>query len=234
MASTAEIEARPLSSIRRLLRENGLSLVAAGIFAVLLVGQAFTGLWEQNDERREHGQRPIGLATYLTSGHFLEATFENWESEFLQMGFYVVLTVFLFQKGSAESKKLEGKEEVDEDPRKRRHAPDAPWPVRRGGVVLKLYEHSLSLAFLLLFLLAFAGHALSGWRLHADELAQHGRSAASLWEYVTSARFWFESLQNWQSEFLAVAAIVVLSIYLRQRGSPESKPVAAAHAETGG
>ena len=214
-------------------RENGLSLVTAAIFAVLLFGQSWAGLFELNAQREQHGQPPVAYGAYLTNPHFFEATFENWESEFLQMGFYVVLTVFLYQRGSAESKRLEREEDVDADPRSERSS-DSPWPVRRGGIALKFYEHSLSICFLGLFMFCFTLHALSGWRLQNAELLEHGRPVISLGHYVTSARFWFESLQNWQSEFLAVGAIVVLSIYLRERGSPESKPVAAAHAETGG
>jgi len=219
--------------MRRLLRENGLSLVLGALFLVMLLGHALAGHRENNEDRREHGRVTIGFAAYLQTGHFLESVFENWESEFFQMGFYIVLTVFLRQKGSAESKSLEGKEEVDEDPRQKRADPRAPVPVRRGGWVLKLYEHSLGLAFVLLFLASFALHALSGLKLYNEERLAHGQAAASLGEYVGGSRFWFESFQNWQSEFLAVLAIVGLSIFLREKGSPESKPVASPHSETG-
>jgi hypothetical protein len=219
--------------MRRLLRENGLSLALGALFLLILVGHGVTGHLENNEDRREHGREPIGFGAYLRTGHFLESVFENWESEFFQMGFYVFFTVFLRQKGSAESKKLEGKEEVDEDPGRKRADPRAPSPVRRGGWVLKLYEHSLSLAFLLLFVLTFALHALSGLSLYNEERSAHGQAVASLGEYLGGSRFWFESFQNWQSEFLAVLAIVVLSIFLREKGSPESKPVAAPHSQTG-
>jgi hypothetical protein len=146
----------------------------------------------------------------------------------------VILTVFLFQKGSSESKKLDEKEPVDRDPRKRRDKSQAPGPVRRGGWVLKLYENSLSLAFLLLFLISFAMHALGGAAEYNQEQAEHGEpSRLSALQYMGTSRFWFESMQNWQSEFLAIASMVLLSIVLRQRGSPESKPVDAPHSETG-
>lgn len=219
--------------MRRLLRENGLSIVLLGFFLALMVAQSIAGHREYNEDQRDHGSRPIGYSEYLTTGHYLESVFENWESEFFQMGFYVILTVFLRQKGSSESKKLTGREKVDEDPRKSRNEPKAPGPVRRGGWVLKLYEHSLSLAFLLLFLLSFFLHGLYGLRAYNEELADHGRPEATLGEYMGGSQFWFESFQNWQSEFLAVASIVLLSIFLRERGSPESKPVAAPHSETG-
>ena len=148
---------------------------------------------------------------------------------------FVVLTACLFQKGSAESKKLDEEEPVDRDPRKSHHKKDAPWPVRQGGLILKLYEHSLSLAFLLLFLMAFTLHAIGGAEEYNQSQREHGSSEmVSTLEYMGTSRFWFESFQNWQSEFLAVGAMVVLSIFLRQRGSPESKPVDNPHSETGG
>jgi hypothetical protein len=164
--------------------------------------------------------------------------FENWESELLQMGMYVLLTAFLVQRGSAESKQpgdeLEGgKEEMDEAPVLHRDDPNAPWPVRYGGLGLKLYENSLSLAFLLLFLLTFLGHAAGGVAEYNAEQREHGGEAVTLLGYLATSRFWFESLQSWQSEFLAVLSIVVLSIFLRQRGSPESKPVHAPLGQTG-
>jgi hypothetical protein len=146
----------------------------------------------------------------------------------------VFLTAFLFQKGSAESKKLDEPEPVDRDPRAGRNKPNAPWPVRRGGIVLKLYENSLSLAFLLIFLISFTLHAVAGSAEYNQEQGAHGEiSTLSPLQYAGTSRFWFESMQNWQSEFLAIAAVVVLSIFLRQRGSPESKPVDSPHDETG-
>lgn len=172
---------------------------------------------------------------FLRTSEFGEIVFENWESEFLQMGFYVILTVFLMQKGSSESKKHDGTDEVDEDPEKHRDDPDAPAPVRSGGWKLALYKNSLSLAFLLLFAVSFAGHAASGARKHnAEQLAHGAGGTVSTLGYLLEAQFWYESMQNWQSEFLAVLAIAVLSIWLRQWGSPESKPVHAPHSETGG
>lgn len=220
--------------MRKKLRENGLGLTLLVLFLVTWIfGQALAGHRESNNDRMEHGRPPEGLAEYLTSAHFLEATAENWESEFLQMGVYVMLTVFLFQKGSSESKSLDEPQPVDRDPRKFRHKEDAPWPVRRGGWVLVLYEYSLSLAFLLLFLLCFIVHLISGCASYNEELALHGAAPITCMNYLGSSRFWFESLQNWQSEFLAIFSMVVLSIFLRQRGSPESKPVDAPHGETG-
>jgi hypothetical protein len=216
----------------RIFRNNGLSIVLAGLFLIVLLGQALAGQRDHNNDRKHHAEPPIGFVAYLGSGHFLEAVFENWESEFLQMGCYVLLTVFLRQKGSAESKKLDELEEVDRDPRERAMDPAAPAAVRRGGWILKVYEHSLSLAFLGLFAVSFVLHGICGLEEHNSDLREHGESEVSLGAYMSSSRFWFESFQNWQSEFLAVGAIVVLSIFLRKRGSPESKPVAAPHSAT--
>ncbi len=214
-------------------RHNGLSIAVLSIFLLLLVGQCLTGWHSHNEDRLEHGAPALSLVQYLGSGHFGEATSENWESEFLQMAAYVLLTVFLRQRGSAESKSFSSDEAVDRDPRRDRDKPDAPYPVRRGGWLLRLYEWSLTLAFLTMFLLAFAWHVAGGLRLENDERALDGRAPMSLSDFLSSADFWFQSLQNWQSEFLAVASMVLLSIWLRQRGSPESKPVSAPHAQTG-
>jgi len=219
--------------MRRLFRENGLSLVLVSAFVAFWIGQSVAGYREYNDEQTQHGQPESQYREYLASAHFWEATTENWESEFFQIFWYVVLTAFLFQKGSAESKKLDEPETVDRDPRSGGVRPDAPWPVRRGGIVLKLYEHSLSLAFLLLFLVAIALHAVSGASDYNEARAAHRQPPVSVLEYVGTSRFWFESFQNWQSEFLSIALVVLLSIFLRQRGSPESKPVDSPHSETG-
>jgi hypothetical protein len=219
--------------MRRVLRENGLSIVLLSLFVLFWVGQSVAGHREYNSDQQEHNQPEVGYVSYLGSAHFWEATAENWESEFFQMFGYVILTAFLFQKGSSESKKLDEPEPVDRDPRQSKRK-NAPGPVRRGGFALKLYENSLSLAFLLFFLISIAMHAVSGARVYNEEQIEHGRSEQlGTVQYAGTSRFWFESFQNWQSEFLAIAAMVMLSIYLRQRGSPESKPVDSPHDETG-
>jgi hypothetical protein len=220
--------------MRRLFHENGLSIVLVSLFLLFWVGQSVAGHREHNNEQREHGKPEIGYGSYLRSTHFLEATAENWESEFLQIFSYVLLTALLYQKGSAESKKLDEREPVDRDPRRKGRRPDAPWPVRRGGLALKVYEHSLSLAFLLLFLISITLHAISGAAQYNDEQTTHGEPhQLSVLQYAVTSRFWFESFQNWQSEYLSIAAVVLFSIFLRQRGSPESKPVDSPHSETG-
>jgi hypothetical protein len=220
---------------RRVVRWRGLSLACFGFFLVFLAAQSVTGWQSHNDESKDHGEATISYTHYLTTCHFYEATFENWESEFLQMGAYVLLTVWFVQKGSAESRDPESPEPeaADEDPRRHRDDPDAPWPVRRGGLWLTLYENSLFVAFVVLFLLSMVGHALGGVaEFNSDQLA-HGGHAISTLQFVTTSEFWFQSFQNWQSEFLAVFSIVTLTIFLRQRGSTESKPVHAPNSETG-
>jgi hypothetical protein len=217
--------------MRKYLHNNGLSIVFFLLFMLSLAGQTFTGFNEHNNEQAQDGQPPIAFSQYLTSGHFIQATFENWESEFLQMALFVVLTIFLKQKGSSESKKEDGEEEVDKEPDPNRK--DAPWPVRKGGWILALYKNSLTIALLLLFALSFTLHFYGSMKDENEKLLQKGLPAYTASQYLCSARLWFESLQNWQSEFLSVFALVILSIYLRQKGSPQSKPVDAPHAETG-
>ena len=219
--------------MKKWLREHGLLLANGSLFVAFLIGMTVTGWHVANNESVRHGEAPQSLPSYLTSGDFYEAVFENWESEFLQMGSYVVLTVFLFQKGSSESKPLDKDAPQDEDPRKHANDPKAPWPVRRGGLPLLVYENSLLLLFVILFIGSFVGHALSGAVAYSDELTQHGQDPVTGLQYLGTAQFWFESFQNWQSEFMVVALLVGAAVYLRQRGSSESKPVHAAHAETG-
>ncbi len=208
-------------------RHNGLSLALLAFFIVTLcAGQFLTGRREYNDERAERGLPAVTLADYWTSPHFLEATAENWESEFFQMFVYVTLTAFLFQKGSAESN--------DPDQPRRPEPPltkRSPWAARQGGWVRKLYEHSLSSALMLLFLISFFLHALGGAKLRNEEETAKGRPAQTVVEYMGTSRFWFESFQNWQSEFLAIGTMVVLSIFLREKDSPESKPVNMPHGD---
>ena len=232
------VEHRPSgedAGVRRLLRNNGLSIVLVGAFLLIwLGGQTVAGLHTYNAERQQAGVAEVSFAGYLTTAHFGEATFENWESEFLQMGMYVVLTVKLRQRGSSESKPFDEVTPQDEDPRDHRNDPAAPWPVRRGGAWLAIYRNSLSLMFMALFAASFLLHALTGSReFNSEQVMAGSTDQVSTWGYMNRSQFWFESLQNWQSEFLAVAAIVLLSIVLRQHGSPESKPVHAPRCATG-
>lgn len=217
--------------MKKFFYHNSLSIVFLLLFAGALIGQVICGLAEYNNELVEQNMSAVGLQQYLHSGHFIESTFENWESEFLQMGLFVWLTIFLRQKGSSESKSCDEKEEVDREPSAKRK--NAPWPVKQGGLWLGLYKHSLTISLLLLFAMSFALHiygSLMDENLHRKAI---GKPIESFSHYLYSSRLWFESFQNWQSEFLSVFAIIGLSIYLRQIGSPQSKPVDAPHSETG-
>ena len=213
--------------------DNGLTLVLLLLFCVSLAGQSLAGLANYNEDQDEHGRPKVTYAGYLTSSAFVESVFENWESEFLQMALYVWLTSFLYQRGSAESKDPDEREEVDEDPETHRSDPGAPGPVRSGGMVLKLYENSLSLSLLFLFVISFVLHLRGSVGESCRENVMHGGTCSTMFEHLGSSTFWFESFQNWQSEFLSIAVVVVFSIFLRQKGSPESKPVHTPHTNTG-
>lgn len=212
------------------IKRNGLSICLFLLFLIFITGQILTGWQEYNEELSDLGGEKMELSSYLLSGHFIQTTFENWESEFLQMGIYVWLTVFLKQIGSAESKSLTKAEEVDRIPIA--HS-EAPWPVKKGGMWLKLYKNSLTLSFLLLFLISFFLHAGGSHTEYNKEQELLGRPEETFLEYLGNNQLWFESFQNWQSEFISVFSIVILSIFLRQKGSPESKPVDAPNSFTG-
>jgi len=213
------------------LYKNSLTIVFLILFVLSFIGQFVTGLAEYNNELKNDNFPTITAAQYISTGHFISSTFENWESEFLQMALFVIMTRTLRQQGSSESKKLEGKEEVDAEPDPNKE--DAPWPVHKGGLILKLYKHSLSVALLLLYLFSFAGHVYGSNKDFNAEQLRLGKPTETLTEYLFNSKLWFESFQNWQSEFLSIVAIVILSIYLRQKGSSQSKPVDASNAETG-
>lgn len=217
--------------MKTFLKNNGLCICFLTLFIVSFAGQVILGYKEHNKELVDEGAAIIGLASYLTSGHFFQSTFENWESEFLQMALLVIFTIFLKQKGSSESKKIDEPEEVDRqpDPNKK----DAPWPVKKGGFILKIYKHSLTIVLLLLFVISFVIHFYGSLKDENEQLFRKGEQLETVSSYMGNSRFWFESFQNWQSEFLSVFAIVMLSIYFRQIGSSQSKPVDAPHMETG-
>lgn len=219
-------------NMKNLLKNNGLSIVFFLLFLVAIVGQAITGLKEHNQEITDEGGQPLEMSKYLTSGHFLQSTFENWESEFLQMALLVIFTIFLYQKGSSESNDPEGEDEADREPDPNKK--DAPWPVKQGGLILNVYKHSLSIVLLVLFLLSFLVHWYGSLSDYNEQELLKGKPTETAMQYLGNPRFWFESFQNWQSEFLSVFAIVVLTIFLRQKGSAQSKPVDEAHSETGG
>jgi len=213
-------------------RNNGLTIVLMLLFLGSLIGHWLMGWHFQNEQLAQHGRPQISLGQFATDPLFLSTVFENWESEFLQMSAYVLLTAFLFQKGSAESA------DPDEPPRdhdlaRQARKPGAPRILGAGRLARALYAQSLGIALALLFVLSFLMHWVFSAREAAAEAAIHGRPGPTMLEYLGDAQLWFESFQNWQSEFLSTAVLVVLSIYLRQRESPESKAVAAPHSQTG-
>lgn len=207
---------------------NGLSLCFGGLTLFSAGGHLWSGFLAENQQRLLHHVAPLDLGSYMRSGAFLSSLFENWESEFLQMGLFVILTVGLRQRGSSESKPLE------EEPPTQRPLEDAPWAARRGGWVRKVYEHSLSLAMLSLFFASFLGHWYASYRHTENEQLIHGHPLDhGLWGHLLDSQFWFESFQNWQSEFFSITVLVLLTIYLREKGSSQSKDVDAPHSETG-
>jgi hypothetical protein len=216
--------------MRKVLRDQSLTIVTLALFLLFLAAQAITGYRVYNADQQEHQESTISFGSYLRSGHFIEATFENWESEFLQMGAYVLLTVYLVQRGSAESR------DPDEPLESEEHeslTENSPWAAKKAGAVRLAYENSLAVTLFAIFIICFFLHAWGGAMAYSEEQEAHGGSPVTTLEFMRTSQFWFESFQNWQSEFLAVAALVVLSIFLRQRGSPESKPVNAPHSSTG-
>lgn len=218
--------------MKKFLTENSLSISLFLLFFLSLGGLMVAGFGYENEQLREHGQAAQSFGQFLASPTFSEAVFENWESEFLQMGALVVLTIWLVQKGAADSKKLRGKDDVDTSSRYS-IIRASTWKRRKKAIGELLYANSLSIALFGLFLASFILHAFSGTAAANEEAGWHGGEHMTVLGYMASSQFWFESFQNWQSEFLAVGTLLVLSIFLRQRHSPESKPIGAPAAKTG-
>lgn len=218
--------------MKQFFKNNGLSIVFFFLFVITIFLQATNGVKEYNKEIMEEGQQQVSLRQYLTTGNFIEAVFENWESEFLQMALFVSLTMFLYQKGSSESKDPEKeKEEVDREPNPRKK--NVPWPVTKGGLILSIYKHSLCYILFLLFILSFCLHWYGSLEEFNQQQILKGLPTESASNYLGNSKLWTESFENWQSEFLSVFTIVLLSVWFRQKGSPQSKPVDAPHSETG-
>lgn len=217
--------------MKNYIRNNALSIIFLLLFIFSFVGQILFGLKEFNNENSDFGKPPVTIFQYLKSGHFLEATFENWESEFLQMGLFVWLTIFLKQKGSSESKKFDGSDEVDREPDQ--YKSFAPWAVRKGGIILKIYKHSLTICLFALFFASLILHFYGSFKEENYSNFLKHKPPVALSDFIFDSKFYFESFQNWQSEFLSVFAIIILSIFLRQKGSPQSKPVDSPNSETG-
>jgi len=221
--------------MRKLLRENSLSLVFGGMFLACLVGQAFAGLAEYNNQQQASALHTVSFWEYVRSADYAVDITENWQSEYLQFFLYIVLTVYLLQKGSPESKELDSVgRETDEEQKVGEYATaDSPrWASSRSWVA-RLYSRSLGLTMGAIFVACWAAQSVAGWVAYNEQRLSQLQGPMSWPGYVTSADFWSRSLQNWQSEFLAIGSMAVLSIFLRERGSPESKPVGSAHDATG-
>jgi hypothetical protein len=222
-------------SFRRVLFENGLSLFFGALFVGSLLAQSLVGQRSYNQEQVAHGSEPVTWAQYVTSSAFGQAVMENWQSEFLQFTTFILATIWLVQKGSNESKPLEDAgRESGQKQRIGGYAPqNAPRWAKVGGLRTFVYENSLVLVMGAFFVSSWLAQSLTSWRFYNAEQREHDEATVSWATFVTTADFWEQTLQNWQSEFLAVGVMVIFTVYLRQRGSPESKPVGAPHSETG-
>jgi hypothetical protein len=219
----------------RFLRFNSLSLFFLLIFLAAIVAQSIVGLHAYNEEAVQHAQETISWSRYVYTSEFGAAVLENWQSEWLQFCLFTLMTVWLLQEGSPESKPLDQAGLESDEQQKVGPGVDSRSPLwaRVGGLRTRIYENSLLIAFTVIFFGSWLAQALTGWTEYNNEQEEHRDTPISLATYLTRPDFWEKTLQNWQSEFLAVGTMAVLAIYLRQRGSPESKPVGARHDETG-
>jgi hypothetical protein len=216
----------------KLFKNNGLTVALLTLFLISIAGQWIAGWHVENEALLRHGKDAISLGAYTLDPSFLTSVFENWESEFLQMSAYVVLTAILIQRGSAESRDPDDPPR-DADLERQGQSRDAPKVLRAGRLARALYARSLGIVLFALFLLSFLLHWRTSAAAQAQEARQHGEAPVEALAYLGDPQLWFESFQNWQSEFLSTAVLIVLSIWLRQRESPESKAVAAPHEKTG-
>jgi Domain of unknown function (DUF6766) len=224
-----------MSRVGKFVLQNSLSLFFLVIFIAALVGQAIAGHAAYNHDQVEHGEQAISLWSYVTSSHFGNAVMENWQSEYLQFTLFMLATVWLLQRGSPESKPI-GKEGTESDRAQQIGGwagPDAPSWARVRGTRTWVYSNSLLLVMLAIFLGSWFAQSVTGLNDYNSDQVSHHQPQLSWWSYVGNADFWEATLENWQSEFLAVGSFAVLAIYLRQRGSPESKPVGTPHDATG-
>jgi hypothetical protein len=221
--------------MRRFLRDNSLGLVFGLLFLIVLVGQAVAGHADFNQQQLTEGLPPISFLRYVSSASFGVDVAENWQSEYLQFGLYIFLTVWLLQKGSPESKALDqvGRE-TEQDQKIGPYAtPESPKWARARGLRLFLFANSLGLVMSLIFVLSWLVQSIAGVAAYNEQQLSDLQDPVSWTQYLAEPEFWNRTLQNWQSELLAVASMAILSIYLRQRGSPQSKPVGTAHTVTG-
>ena len=219
----------------RFLRFNGLSITFGLLFVAALVLQAIAGHADFNESQREHHSSEVSFGRYVTSGQFGAAVLENWQSEYLQFALFILATIWLVQRGSTESKAVgdEGRESEEEQKLGEHAESESPLWARVGGVRRALYSNSLLIVMTLIFLGSWLASSITGWVEYGDERAEHQMDPVSWIAYLGKGDFWERTFQNWQSEFLAVGSMAILSVYLRQRGSEQSKPVGTAHHQTG-
>jgi hypothetical protein len=224
-----------MSDLRRILRDNGLGLAFGGLFLLTLAGQSFAGQAQYNEQQIADGGEPVSLLQYVTSSSFAVDVVENWQSEYLQFFLYIFATVWLVQRGSPESKDIEKRGlESDEEQHVVEHARhDSPQWARMDDWRGVLFSRSLGIVMGGIFALSWIAQSITGWAAFNSEQLGSRQDPVTWLAYIGEADFWNRTLQNWQSEMLAVGSMAVLGVYLRQRGSPESKPVGAAHADTG-
>jgi hypothetical protein len=221
--------------MRRIVRDNGLTLAFTGIFLAALVAQALVGHNDFNHQQLAHQDDPVSLWRFVTSSAYWVDVTENWQSEYLQFSLFILLTVWLVQRGSPESKEIDKAGlESDEDQKVGEHAdPSSPAWAKAGGLRTTIYSNSLIMVMTFFWLGSWFAQAVTGRIEYNATQLDHKEAALNLWQYAGSADFWNRTLQNWQSEFLAVGSMAIFAVYLRQRGSPESKPVGAPHEATG-
>jgi hypothetical protein len=221
--------------VRKFLKHNGLSIVFLALFLAALILQALAGHADFNEDQVRHGNPSMSLGRYLVSSEFGTAVLENWQSEYLQFTLFILATVWLLQRGSPESKELhKAGRESDQDQLVGPHArQDSPGWAKVAGVRRALYENSLLIVMAAIWIGSWLAQSLTGVNEYNAERLDHHQLPVSWGSYLTKPDFWEKTLQNWQSEFLAVGSMAILAVYLRQRGSPESKPVGAAHDATG-
>jgi hypothetical protein len=221
--------------MRRFAKENGLSIVFGLLFLCALCGQAIAGHADFNEQALIHGDPQMSLWRYLVSSSFAVDVMENWQSEYLQFTLYAVATVWLFQRGSPESKELErpGRESDQRQKVRGWAQQNSPAWAKVDGIRLWLYENSILLVMGTIWLGTWLAQSIAGLSQYNSDRFDHHLDAVSWWSYVGRPDFWNRTLQNWQSEFLAVGSFVVFAVYLRQRGSSQSKPVGEPHGATG-
>jgi hypothetical protein len=224
-----------LSRARRFLHDQSLGLVLLAMTLLILGGQTYVGYRDYDEQQMQMHAPLVSYGRYLVSSDLWDNVMSNWQSEFLQIALYVMFAVWFRQRGSAESRGLQDQEKssAEHEMLGAHLRPDSPRWARAGGWRLRIYSNSLLLSMLVLFVLSWLAMAVTERNVFNDQQQFFHQPAVSFGQFVQTSYFWNRTLQNWQSEFLAIGVFAVTTIYLRQRGSTESKPVGAPHDSTG-